>query len=348
MSPVDGAAPARKSAQKKALHRTSRNHEPSQDRKARCKRTKSAEKRQASVAQGRKNKFVRRGLSIEVLKREYPWAGDKVISTTDDLRQVSKDIARLRNAKRNLKKSGDSQFANHLYASMKAKTNKYRIRAKSAPTINTTKVAAEGDVVNEEQSHEERQASGAPGRKNKFKRRSLSYERLVQEFPWAGDRQPQSMEESRQISIDMAKLRNIKKKLKKSGDPLIKLADTLYAAMKQKNIKLRRGINYTEGERLAENAYGEIENKSQKYPAAKEDMDERQARANDMSREIVNIVNELDENHSTLVAQSLSMAVAMLRGRESEDIFPKSSRENGSYLKRCKKWNLMVPEPWCK
>ena len=67
-----------------------------------------------------------------------------------------------------------------------------------------------------------------------------------------------------------------------------------------------------------------------------------------MSREIVNMVHELDENHSTLVAQSLSMAVAMLRGRESEDIFPKSSRENGSYLKRCKKWNLMVPEPWCK
>ena len=117
--------------------------------------------------------------------------------------------------------------------------------------------------------------------------------------------------------------------------------------MKQKNIKFRRGINYTEGQRLAENR-GEIENKSEKYPATKEDMDERQARANDMSRDIVNMVNELDENHSTLVAQSLSMAVAMLRGRESEDIFPKSSRENGSYLKRCKKWNLMVPEPWCK
>ena len=94
-----------------------------------------------------------------------------------------------------------------------AKTKKYRIRAKSAPTINTTRVAAEGDVVNEEQSHEERQASGAPGRKNKFKRRSLSYERLVQEFPWAGDRQPQSMEESREIPIDMARLRNIKNKL---------------------------------------------------------------------------------------------------------------------------------------
>ena len=61
-----------------------------------------------------------------------------------------------------------------------------------------------------------------------------------------------------------------------------------------------------------------------------------------MSREIVNMVHELDENHSTLVAQSLSMAVAMLRGRESQDIFPKkkaaiSSRENGSYLKRRKK-----------
>ena len=66
---VDGAAPARKSAQKKALHRTSRNHEPSQDRKARCKRTKSAEKRQASVAPGRKNKFVRRRLSDEVLRK---------------------------------------------------------------------------------------------------------------------------------------------------------------------------------------------------------------------------------------------------------------------------------------
>ena len=106
------------------------------------------------------------------------------------------------------------------------------------------------------------------------------------------------------------------------------MADTLYAAVKQKNIKFRRGINYTEGERLAENAYGEIENKSEKYPATKEDMDERQACANDMSRDIVNMVNELDENHSTLVAQSLSMAVAMLRGRESEDIFPKKKSSN--------------------
>ena len=56
-------------------------------------------------------------------------------------------------------------------------------------------------------------------------------------------------------------------------------------------------------------------------------MDERQARANDMSRDIVNMVHELDENHSTLVAQSLSMAVAILRGRESEDIFPKKKKQ---------------------
>ena len=41
-------------------------------------------------------------------------------------------------------------------------------------------------------------------------------------------------------------------------------------------------------------------------------MDERQARAYNMSREIVNMGNELEENQSTLVAQSLSMAVAML------------------------------------
>ena len=115
-------------------------------------------------------------------------------------------------------------------------------RAKSAPTTCTTNAAAEADVVKEKQSHEERQASGAPSRKNKFKRRTLSDKRLIQEFPWAADRQPKSMEESRQISIDMAKLRNIKKNLKKSGDPLIKLADTLYAAMKQKNIEFRRGI----------------------------------------------------------------------------------------------------------
>ena len=86
-------------------------------------------------------------------------------------------------------------------------------RGKSAPTTCTTNAAAEADVVKEKQSHGERQASGAPSRKSKFKRRTLSDKRLIQEFPWAGDRQPKSLEESRQISIDMARLRNMKKKI---------------------------------------------------------------------------------------------------------------------------------------
>ena len=40
------------------------------------------------------------------------------------------------------------------------------------------------------------------------------------------------------------------------------------------------------------------------------------------------MVNELDENHSTLVAQSPLRAVAMLRGRESEDTLPRKKKSS--------------------
>ena len=85
-------------------------------------------------------------------------------------------------------------------------------RARSAPIHNTTKAAAEGDVVNGEQSIKKRQTSVSPSRKNNFARR-FPEEGLRREFPWAGDKEPKSLEESRQISQDLTRLRNLKTKI---------------------------------------------------------------------------------------------------------------------------------------
>ena len=161
----DGALAARKTMPKKALHRTSRNNEPSpKPATTKTQGSRDGPALRASVEQ--KNKKPARKKTVE-----NP-SSDLCPTGAEDCKALCK-------------------------------------RAKSAPTSCTTNAAAEADVVKEKQSHEERQASGAPSRKNTFKRRTLSDKRLIQEFPWAGDRQPKSMEESRQISIDMAKLRNI-------------------------------------------------------------------------------------------------------------------------------------------
>ena len=88
-------------------------------------------------------------------------------------------------------------------------------RTRSVAKNNTTKAAAESDVVNGDPSNKKRQASVAPGRKYQFSRRRISDEALKAQFPWAGEKEPQSKEESRQISLDMVTLRNLKKILKK-------------------------------------------------------------------------------------------------------------------------------------
>ena len=88
-------------------------------------------------------------------------------------------------------------------------------RTRSVAKINTTKAAAESDVVNGDQSNKKRQASVAPGRKYQFSRRRISDEALKAQFPWAGEKEPRTKQESQQISLDMLTLRNLKKKIKK-------------------------------------------------------------------------------------------------------------------------------------
>ena len=78
----------------------------------------------------------------------------------------------------------------------------------------------------------------------------------------------------------MVKLRNLKTNLNKSrDDPLIKLTDSLYNAMKRKNDEFLNENKYTKGMKLAEEAYGEIETQSERYNAARENVDKLQARA---------------------------------------------------------------------
>ena len=76
--------------------------------------------------------------------------------------------------------------------------------------------------------------------------------------------------------------------------------------MKRKNDKFRKRNKYTKGEELAETAYGEIETQSERYKAARENVDKLQARAYNMSRDLAKIAAEMKESQNQIVAESLS------------------------------------------
>ena len=105
--------------------------------------------------------------------------------------------------------------------------------------------------------------------------------------------------------------------------------------MKRKNDKFRKEHKYTKGMKLAEEAYGEIETQSERYQAAREDIDKLQARAYNMSRDLAKIAAEFRESENQIVESSLGMANAILDGKVYKDISPKkkaatSSLDDGS------------------
>ena len=121
------------------------------------------------------------------------------------------------------------------------------------------------------------------------------------------------------------------KNLKRSrDDPLIKLTDSLYAAMKRKNDKFRKEHKYTKGMMLAEEAYGNIKFQSERRNASRLNVDKLCVRAHNIARDLSKIAEEIKDSEDQVVESSLGMANAILDGEVYEDISRKKKEATSS------------------